>query len=92
MHQRITLRRRDGSYGVFVFLIYNLTFSARDMWKKKYFQEKKKTPALEERSTQLKTELELIHGKTVQIIDNEIKHAAQVGSSKETDIEVRSKV
>lgn len=62
------------------------------MWKKKYFQEKKKTPAIEERSTQLKTDLELINGKIVQIIDHETKHAVQVGYSKEAELGVRSKI
>ena len=62
------------------------------MWKKKYFQEKKKTPAIEERSTQLKTDLELIHGKILQIIEQETKNATQAGNSKEADLGVRRKV
>lgn len=60
------------------------------MWKKKYFQEKKKTPPIDDCSTQLKTDLELIHDKIVQIIDNESKHAAQVGSVKEAEMGVRN--
>jgi hypothetical protein len=61
---------------------------ARDMWKKKYFIEKKKTPPLEERLTLLKTDLEQIHKKTVQTIDAEAKHATQMGYTKEADIGV----
>jgi hypothetical protein len=60
------------------------------MWKKKYFQEKKKTPPIEERAVQLKTDLDLIHSKIVQTIDNESKHFAQVGCSKEAEIAVRN--
>jgi hypothetical protein len=59
------------------------------MWKKKYFQEKKKTPALDQQSTQLKNDLEQLHDKTVQIIDNEAKHSAQVGCLQEAEVGVR---
>jgi hypothetical protein len=62
---------------------------ARDMWKKKYFVEKKKTPPLEERVMLLKTEIEQIHKKTVQTIDAEAKHASQMGYTKEGEIGVR---
>jgi hypothetical protein len=55
------------------------------MWKKKYFVEKKKTPPLEERVTQLKSDLEQIHKKTVQTIDAEAKHATQTGYTKQGD-------
>ena len=63
--------------------------SARDMWKKKYFQEKKKTSPLEDRVAQLKTDVDFHHGKTVQIIENESKHATQVGAVKEAELGVR---
>jgi hypothetical protein len=59
------------------------------MWKKKYFQEKKKTPAIEDRADQLKTDLDLIHSKTIQIIDNECKHFTQMGFLKEAEAGVR---
>jgi hypothetical protein len=61
---------------------------ARDMWKKKYFMEKKKTPPLEERVALLRADLEQIHKKTVQTIDAEAKHATQMGYTKEADIGV----
>ncbi|CAF3649938.1 unnamed protein product [Rotaria sordida] len=70
IHNRITLRRKE----------------ARDMWKKKYFFEKKKTPPLEERVMLLKNELEQIHNKTIQTIDGEAKHAMQIGYTKEAEI------
>ncbi|CAF3781188.1 unnamed protein product [Rotaria socialis] len=70
IHNRITLRRKE----------------ARDMWKKKYFIEKKKTPTLEERVLLLKTELDQIHKRTIQTIDGEAKHATQVGYTKEADV------
>lgn len=69
VHQRVTLRRKE----------------ARDMWKKKYFQEKKKTPPIEGQITQLKTDLDLIHSKIIQIIDNECKHSAQAGCVHEAE-------
>ena len=59
------------------------------MWKKKYFNEKKKTPPLEEHVAQLKSELEQIQRKTVTIIDAEAKHAAQTGYLTESEIGVR---
>ena len=59
------------------------------MWKKKYFNEKKKTPPLEERMMLLRSDLEQIHKKTVQTIDIEAKHATQMGYAKEADIGVR---
>ncbi len=61
------------------------------MWKKKYFHEKKKTPSIEEHSTRLKTDLDMLHDKIVYTIDNECKHAGQVGCLKEAEIGVREK-
>lgn len=61
------------------------------MWKKKYFQEKKKTSPVDDRSTQLKADLDLIHDKIIQIIDNESKHSGQVGVAKEAEIGVRKR-
>jgi hypothetical protein len=55
------------------------------MWKKKYFHEKKKTPAIEGRSAQLKTDLEQMHSKIVQTMDNECKHTAQMGYLNESE-------
>ncbi len=58
------------------------------MWKKKYFNEKKKTPPLEERILLLKNDLEQIHKKTVQTVEAEAKHATQMGYTKEAEIGV----
>ncbi|CAF5151146.1 unnamed protein product, partial [Rotaria magnacalcarata] len=66
IHSRITLRRRE----------------ARDMWKKKYYRERKKTVPLEESSVQLKRDLDQINTKIVQSIDSESKQAAQAGNAK----------
>ena len=55
------------------------------MWKKKYFQEKKKTSPIEDRVAQLKTDVDFFHSKTVQVIENDSK---QVGSGKETELRV----
>jgi len=59
------------------------------MWKKKYFHEKKKTRSIEEHSTQLKTDLDIINEKIIQSIDNECKHLIQVGFLKEAENGVR---
>ncbi|UJR30526.1 hypothetical protein I4U23_018055 [Adineta vaga] len=67
VHNRITLRRKE----------------ARDLWKKKYFNEKKKHPPLDERITTLRNELDQMHKKTVQTMEAEAKYAAQMGYTKE---------
>ena len=59
------------------------------MWKKKYFNEKKKTPPIEEQSTKLKADLDQAHNKIVQTMDNECKHTAQIGSVKDAEVGVR---
>ena len=38
---------------------------ARDVWKKKYFEEKKKTPPLEEQVNRLRIELENLHQRII---------------------------
>ena len=54
--------------------ILNLMFSAlcrsaRDMWKKKYFEEKKKTAPLEENSNRLRQELEALHRRLMNTLE-----------------------
>ncbi|CAF4138146.1 unnamed protein product [Rotaria socialis] len=66
IHSRITLRRRE----------------ARDMWKKKYYRERKKTVPLEEISAKLKRDLDQINTKIVQSIDSESKQTAHAGNAK----------
>jgi hypothetical protein len=60
------------------------------MWKQRYFTEKKKMPPLDEHVTQLKSELEQLHTKTVQTMESEAKHAFQMGYGKESDIGVNA--
>ncbi len=55
------------------------------MWKKKYFNEKKKHPPLDDRIATLKNELEQIHKKTIQTIESEAKYASQMGYTKEAE-------
>ena len=59
------------------------------MWKKKYYQEKKKTPALEDQNKNLKIDLDQSHQKILQNIENESKHSVQTGHLKESEINVR---
>ena len=67
----------------------NVLFVARDMWKKKYFNEKKKHPPLEERINTLRSELDQMHKKTIQTMEAEAKYAAQMGYTKEAANGVR---
>ena len=46
-----------------------LFFLARDVWKKKYFEEKKKTPPLEEQSGKLRQEMENLHRKIMSNLE-----------------------
>ena len=64
-------------------------FIARDTWKKKYFHEKKNTIPIDQHSTQASADLDKIHKKIEQTIDNECKHSAKTGNSKETEVTVR---
>lgn len=59
------------------------------MWKKKYFQEKKKTAPLEAHTEELKLDLDQINKKIIQIIDSETKHSAQVGYLTSAETAVR---
>ena len=42
---------------------------ARDVWKKKYFEEKKKTPPLEEQCSKLRQELDQLHRKIMASLE-----------------------
>ena len=64
--------------------------AARDMWKKKYYAEKKKTPALEDQQRQLKLDLEQIQQRILQTVENESKHSSQMGHLKGSEINVMS--
>ena len=59
----------------------SLMLPARDMWKKKYFEEKKKTPPLEEQSTRLRTDLESVHKRLMaQMEGGKDKPAVRTGN------------
>ncbi|XP_056019198.1 spermatogenesis-associated protein 1-like isoform X25 [Ostrea edulis] len=46
---------------------------ARDIWKKRYFEEKKKTPPLEEQCNRLRHELDIIHRKLMNTLEGPSK-------------------
>lgn len=46
---------------------------ARDLWKKRYFEEKKKTPPLEEQCNRLRHELDIIHRKLMNTLEGPSK-------------------
>lgn len=46
---------------------------ARDLWKKHYFEEKKKTPPLEEQCNRLRHELDIIHRKLMNTLEGPSK-------------------
>ena len=43
--------------------------TARDVWKKKYFEEKKKTPPLEEQTNKMRQELDLLHRRIMSQLE-----------------------
>ena len=47
-----------------------LLFLAREVWKKKYYEAKKQTPALEGDCQKLRTELDAIHKKHLAALEN----------------------
>lgn len=91
MHGRITSRRREGLIDLLLFVCLNSKSLslARDMWKKKYYRERKKTLPLEENSALLKTELSQINTKIMQSIENEAKQAAHSGNVQLAEMGVR---
>ena len=46
-----------------------LLLTARDVWKKKYFEEKKKTPPVEEQANKLRQELDQLHRKIMSSLE-----------------------
>jgi len=70
-------------------LLISFYISARDLWKKRYFDEKKKTGPLEEQSNRLRHELDIIHKRLLTTLEgpkekatklNDIKPSSKVGS------------
>jgi len=53
--------------------------AARDVWKKKYFDEKKKTGPIEEQTNKLKSELDQVHRKIMSSLEG-MKDGHTVGS------------
>ncbi len=58
---------------------YSASFTARDEWKKKYFEEKKKTPPLEEQVSKLKSHVDQQYRKMLSHIEGRGKKAGQSG-------------
>ena len=52
---------------------------ARDVWKKRYFEEKKKTPPLEEQTSRLKEELEQLHRKLMTTLEGPKEKNVKLG-------------
>ncbi|XP_056019188.1 caldesmon-like isoform X14 [Ostrea edulis] len=63
-------------------------FDARDIWKKRYFEEKKKTPPLEEQCNRLRHELDIIHRKLMNTLEGPSKDK----STKHGDLKPSQKV
>ena len=61
---------------------------ARDIWKKKYFNEKKKTPLLEENVNALLSEIQSHQSKIIHGLDSDLKNLANDGLKKETETKV----
>ena len=58
------------------------TFSARDVWKKRYFEEKKKTPPLEEQMNRMKQELDAVHRKLMSTLEGPKEKNVRFGDTK----------
>ena len=53
------------------FLLYSaIIFTAREVWKKKYYEAKKQTPALETDCQKSRAELDSIHKKYLAALEN----------------------
>ena len=69
LHNRITIRRKE----------------ARDLWKKRYFAEKKKTPALEDKIQLQLTEIDSLQKKIFNNLETDIRNAALGGYTQESE-------
>lgn len=93
IHNRINVRRKEGNFSGglrsksrIINAKFCLFFLARDLWKKKYFNEKKKTPPLEERMNALVREIEQCQKKMFHTLENEIRNAALIGYNRESEV------
>lgn len=57
-------------------------FIARDVWKKRYFEEKKKTAPLEEQTNRLQEELENLHRKLMATLEGPKEKNIKLGDNK----------
>ncbi|KAL8625719.1 hypothetical protein ACOMHN_043994 [Nucella lapillus] len=55
---------------------------ARDIWKKRYFEEKKKTPPLEEQTNRLKEELDALHRKLMAVLEGPKEKNVKLGDNR----------
>lgn len=53
--------------------------AARDLWKKKYFDEKKKTAPLEEQTNRLREDLETLHRKLMNTLEGPKEKNVKLG-------------
>lgn len=60
-------------WAVFISIHLSVCLVARDLWKKRYFEEKKKTPPLEEQCNRLRHELDIIHRKLMNTLEGPSK-------------------
>lgn len=60
-------------------------FAVKERWKKKYLEEKKKTPALEFECNQLKKELDVINKKILSNVEAGSRFVAHGGNQKPSE-------
>lgn len=66
-------------YSIFdINLLIVYLFSARDIWKKRYFEEKKKTGPFEEQCNRLRHELDIIHKKLLTTLEGPKEKATKL--------------
>ena len=79
-HAKITQSRKEGLTSVCHLPPLNVVRAsrlARDLWKKKYYKEKKKSPPLEGQVTALNADLEARRQKILQTIEKGRNHSAE---------------
>lgn len=60
-------------------------FKVKERWKKTYFEERKKTPALESECNQLKKELDIINKKIFSNVEASSRFVAHGGNQKPSE-------
>lgn len=64
--------------------------TARDVWKRRYYDEKKKTPALEDEAERLHEELEMLHRKIIAQLESAKEERTKVKANDQSTIRFKA--